>query len=271
MTSMMSRPSWAQPLPDLSGRTVVVVGGSGGVGEGIVGTMLASGARVIATGRDRGRLDDLARRLAGADGADGVDGVDRLETFVLDAMDGGLDGRVRLLRERHGRLDAAIISVASWGAQGRRPALSLADADWDAAIGANLTSVFRLQRALVPALTPGGALIQINGLSAEIPLPGAAGRAVGAAGTKSLTRTLAAELAGRGPRVYQLILGYVRTRARQRAGSHDGIDPIHIGWHTAELVAGTSPLADLDLQYFVDRAGPRASAAPSADTGDSAA
>ncbi len=244
------RPQWAQHQTGLQGRAVLVVGGAGGVGEGVVRTLLATGATVVAAGRNRERLDQLVARTADP----------RLAVETLDALDPGLVGRADELAGRHGRFDGVIVSVASRGGQGRKAALDLTDAEWDELLASNLTSVFRLYRAFVPHLAAGGALVQLNGMSADIPLPGAAGVAAAAAARKSLTRTVAAEINGRGPRVYRVILGMVRTRPRQLAGIDDPgwILASDVGWHAAELVAGTSPLADRDLHYFVDAAtGPR--------------
>lgn len=54
-----ARPAWETALTDLDGKTVVVVGGTGGVGKGVVAALLSRGATVVATGRDEGRLAAL--------------------------------------------------------------------------------------------------------------------------------------------------------------------------------------------------------------------
>lgn len=255
ITSTTAREAWAATSPDLNGQTVLVVGGSGGVGEGVVRELLEDGATVVATGRDPGRLTALADRTRS----------ERLHVEPLEAMSPDLGADVRALVERYGHFDGVVVSVASWGDQGRRPALALDDEQWQHLLDGNLTSVFRLFRELLPALTPTGVILQLNGMSADIPFPGAAGVALSAAATKSLTLTLAAELGRRGPRVYQVILGVVRTRARRDTGIDDPawLDGTEVGAHVAELVAGTSPLADVSLHYLLDKAtGPQ----PSADT-----
>ena len=130
-----------------------------------------------------------------------------------------------------------------------------------ALIDRNQTTIFRAYRSLIPALPPDGAIVQLNGLSADLPFPGAGGVALTAAATKSMTRTVAEELRGDGPRVYEVVLGVIRTRQRQLAGIDDPrwIPATDVGVHVAELVAGVSPLAGSVLHYLVDRAdGPRA-------------
>lgn len=242
----ITRPAWAVPETQLEGKRVLVVGGTGGVGEGVVRTLLDRGARVVATGRRSSSVEDLLGRIRHG----------HLAAEALDALAPDLDQRVGGLAARHGAFDGVVVSVASWGAQGRKPALSLTDKEWDELLAANLTAVFRLYRALVPQLTADGALVQLNGMSADIPFPGSAGVALTAAAQKSLTRTVAAEIGGDGPRVYEVILGIIRTRARQRAGIDNvrWIPAVDVGWHVAELVARSSPLSGDSLQYFVDGA-----------------
>jgi NAD(P)-dependent dehydrogenase (short-subunit alcohol dehydrogenase family) len=246
MTSTVTAPAWAQPGTDLSGSTVVVVGGAGGVGEGVVRALLDAGATVVATSRSAGRLDDFARRIDHPS----------LRVRELDLLDPGLDQEVAALAEEFGPLRGVVISVADWGRQGRKPLLELTDGEWDDQLRQNQSTVFRAYRAFVPRLGRDGMILQLNGLSADLPFPMAAAVAAGSAATKSLTRTLAAELGGRGPRVYELVLGVVRTRARQLAGIDDPgwIEATDIGVHIAEIAAGTSPLTGRTLHYFVDRA-----------------
>jgi NAD(P)-dependent dehydrogenase (short-subunit alcohol dehydrogenase family) len=256
MNEAIMNEAWRGVPANLAGATTLVVGGAGGVGEGAVRAMLRAGSTVVVGGRDRGRLDEFAARLH-TEGAD----VSRLKAVVMDGLSANLDATVQSMVAEHGRFDLVVVSVAAWGDQGRKPLLALSDTEWDALIAGNQTVVFRLYRALVPALTPTGALVQLNGMSADIPFPGAGGVALTAAATKSLTRTLAAEVGGRGTRVYELVLGVVRTRARQLAGIDDErwIDATQVGEHIAALAAGVSPLSGTVLQYFVDKvAGPLA-------------
>ncbi|WP_433513662.1 SDR family oxidoreductase [Nonomuraea sp. CA-143628] len=252
MTTTIELPSWAQPDTDLSGKTVLVIGGAGGVGEGITRALLDAGAAVIATARTQAKLDDLAERIDDAN----------LTTLRLDLTGPDLDDTLAALVDRHGRhgrLDGVVVSVADWGRQGPKGILDLTDAEWEALVEQNQTTVFRAYRALVPALAPEGAIVHINGFSAEIPYPANGVMALTAAATKSMVRTIAEELKGAGLRVYEVILGVIRTRPRQLAGIDNPrwIPAVEVGMHTAELVAGNSPLAESALQYFVTReAGP---------------
>lgn len=244
-----SHPHWERVTPDLRGKTVVVVGASGGVGEGVVRTLLADGATVIALGRSQERLARLADRFTEDSGPE------RLVTVALDATAADLDDQVARLATRFGSFDAVVVSVASWGDQGRKPALSLTDPEWRDLLADNLTVVFRLFRAFAPVTRHSGAILQLNGMSADLAFPGAAGVALSAAATKSLTRTIAAEVGAAGPRFYQLILGVVRTRARQAQGvdNRAWLDGEEVGAHVAALIAETTPLASSTVQYLTSK------------------
>ncbi|MCO8277554.1 SDR family NAD(P)-dependent oxidoreductase [Actinoplanes sp. TRM 88003] len=253
MTDTLIAPEWAQPGTDLSGSTVVVVGGAGGVGEGIVRALLVAGATVVATSRSAGRLEEFARRIDDP----------RLHVRELDLLDPSLSEEAAALATEFGGLHGVVISVADWGRQGRKPLLELTDPEWEDQLRQNQTTVFRAYRAFVPLLDADGMILQLNGLSADLPFPLAAAVAAGSAATKSLTRTLAAELDGRGPRVYELVLGFIRTRPRRLAGIDDPnwIPATDVGVHVAEVAAATSPIAGHTLHYFIDQtAGPRAAA-----------
>jgi NAD(P)-dependent dehydrogenase (short-subunit alcohol dehydrogenase family) len=232
-------------MDDLTGRTVLVLGGTGGVGEGVVRALLDRGARVVATSRDGERAAAFAARLAAP----------ALHGAALDALAEDFGAGVTALAAAYGPFDAVVVSIASWGEQGRKPLLAHTDAEWDTLVAENQTAVFRAYRELFPHIRHGGLLLQLNGMSAEIPFPGAGGVALTAAATKSLTRTVAAETERSGVRVYEVILGVVRTRARQRAGIDDPrwIDGEQIGAHIADLLTGESPLVDTVVHYFVDR------------------
>ncbi|MCY1136366.1 SDR family NAD(P)-dependent oxidoreductase [Actinoplanes sp. Pm04-4] len=251
MTDTLTSPAWAQPHTDLTGSTVVVVGGAGGVGEGVVRALLAAGATVVATSRSAGRLDEFARRIDDP----------QLHVRELDLLDPALTEEASTLATEFGGLHGVVISVADWGRQGRKPLLELSDPEWEDQLRQNQTTVFRAYRAFVPLLGSDGMILQLNGLSADLPFPMAAAVAAGSAATKSLTRTLAVELDGQGPRIYELILGFVRTRPRQLAGVDDPnwIPATDVGVHIAEVAAGTSPLAGHTVHYFTDQAsGPSA-------------
>lgn len=113
----ITRPEWAQNDTGLTGRTLLVLGGTGGVGEGVVSAALELGGTVVATGRTQEKLDSLAARFD----------TSTLHLEQLDALDSGLGERAAELAAKYGAFDGVVISIASWGGGGRKSALSLTD------------------------------------------------------------------------------------------------------------------------------------------------
>lgn len=234
----------------LTGKGVVVVGASGGIGEGICTALLGAGARVLATGRDRGRLSALTARLS-------VDDRSRQLTRELDVNQLS-DSETRSVVQVPGRpIDAIVLSIGNWGPPGRRGVLDISDEVYRTMIEDNVTAHFRAARSLTPLLTArGGTLVHLTGFSAEIPFPYASLVGATNAAKKSLFTSLSAEMAGTGIRVYELVIGPIRTRPKAAMGadSPDWLSAEDLGRHIAGLVAGTGPLRDEPLQYLLDRA-----------------
>lgn len=244
-------PLWTAPAAPLDGKRVVVVGASGGVGEEIARALLAAGAEVRGTGRDSDRLEAFAERMSAA-ALPGVCSVSR-----LDALDPSLDTELARLVAEHGPLDGVVLAVGTWGRPGHggKPLVDLSDEEWDELVAGNLTSMFRLIRGLVPLMHDRGAIVQINGLSADVPYPTNAVIGATSAGTKSLMMTAAVERAGLEPRLIELILGVVRTRINPEntLEGYSWLTGTQAGQHVAALLAGTSDLRNETVQYFVDR------------------
>jgi NAD(P)-dependent dehydrogenase (short-subunit alcohol dehydrogenase family) len=246
MTTASTTPAWARSDTDLTGSTVLVIGGAGGVGEGVTQGLLKAGATVVATARSQSKLNELAARVDHPN----------LRTRTLDLLDPEpADTIAAIARENGGPLAGAAVAVSDWGRQGAKRIVDLTDAEWHALISANQTAVFRAYRAVVPSLAPGAALAQVNGIGADLPYPGNGVVGLAAAATKSMTRTLAEETRDSGLRVYELLLGFINTRLREQNGSAnpDWIPASDIGTHVAELVAGTSPLTESVVHYFIEK------------------
>jgi NAD(P)-dependent dehydrogenase (short-subunit alcohol dehydrogenase family) len=93
----------------------------------------------------------------------------------------------------------------------------ISDAEWDATIGVNLTGVFRVCRAGLPALrrAGGGSVVNIASVHAVATAPGLADYAASKGAVLSLSRQLALDYAVDGIRVNALIVGSVNTRMSQ--------------------------------------------------------
>ncbi|MFE9445425.1 SDR family NAD(P)-dependent oxidoreductase [Streptomyces sp. NPDC006602] len=231
----------------LSGRTVLVAGATGGIGEGMTRDLLLQGARVVATGRDEERLARLAAYVEGS-------GPGTLDTQVVDV--GAADtASVRERLSAFGEFDGVVITIGDWGSPKRTAILDTTTEEWQRMIAANLTSHFHALRTLTPLLSRSGALVHLSGFSAEIPYPFAALVGATNAAKKSLVRSLTAELGGGGPRVYELVIGAIRTRPRAAIGadSPHWFSAEELGRHAGLLSAHEGPHADAPLQYLLTR------------------
>ncbi|MDD5367780.1 MAG: SDR family NAD(P)-dependent oxidoreductase [Anaerolineaceae bacterium] len=239
----------SSPSSSLESKTVLVAGATGGIGEGITLSLIRAGAHVIAAGRDRDRLDTLARYIGSA-------GQDRLILHEIDVSQADSAAVQQDLARPFTRLDGVVIAIGNWGPPGRCGILETSDETWNQMVADNLTSHFRALRSLTPLLDLTGALVHLSGFSAEIPYPYSALVGATNAAKKSLVRSLMAELGANGPRIYELIIGPIRTRPRAAMGADSPawLSAEQLGDHIAGLISGSSPFAEYQIQYLLDHA-----------------
>ena len=132
-----------EELFSVAGRTVLVTGGSRGIGEMIAAGFLANGAKVYISSRKAEVCDATAERLAATYGGSCVSIPANLAT---------VDGATALAQElarREERLDVLVNNAgASWGATlGEFP-----ESGWDKVMDTNVKGVFFLTQALLPLL-----------------------------------------------------------------------------------------------------------------------
>ncbi len=229
-----------------NGRRVLVAGATGGIGEGACRALLRAGNEVVAVGRDAARLDALAARLPGP-----------IEAVVADVT---AASAAAWFTARAGTFDGVLIAIGDPGHAHRGTVLDIPDEDVRQMIEVNELGGLRALRKLVPLVRPAGAVVTVLGMSAEIPFPQNPLMGSTNAAMRSLLRTLADQLRPTGPRIYALVLGMVRTRARQAAGidNPSWLTGDDIGRYTDDLVVGDVPAPAQTLRYLVDpRVGPR--------------
>jgi len=141
---------------------------------------------------------------------------DRLHVYHTDVSD---PEAAEVLREavlsKFGRLDLVVASLGGWRQGGALVHTPLST--WHSVVHDNLTSHVVAARTFLPALLERreGLYVIINGLSAETPYAGAAPVAMMAAALLQMGQILALEHQDSGVRIRELVLGPVRTRARQ--------------------------------------------------------
>ena len=123
---------------DLSGKTALVTGASGGIGGAIARALHAAGAKVMLHGTRRAALDELAASLQ-----------ERAFVATADLGDpAASDALIKTAEEAMGQLD---ILVNNAGLTRDMLAMRMKDEDWQKVIDIDLTAGFRLARAACAA------------------------------------------------------------------------------------------------------------------------
>lgn len=215
-------------------RSVVVTGGSRGIGYEIAQAFLRDGAQVLICGVDGQRLENARRSLSSLGEVHAV----RADVCDFDAVR-RLEHRAR---ERLGEVD---VLVNNAGRLWVGPFAGQPRADIDAVLHANLTGTLYVTRCLLPAMLERGSGRIIN-VSSGAGLSGFADVAVYCAakfGVVGFTQSLAQELDGSGVQAYAVCPGRVRTDMQaQLSGRPVGMAPSRVAKAVLRL-AGPRPPA----------------------------
>ncbi|MEU7486380.1 SDR family oxidoreductase [Streptomyces sp. NPDC042319] len=212
----------------LADRTVLVTGGSSGVGLATVRALLDEGARVATCGRDADRLDKAAARLGAGD--------DRLLTGVCDVRDAAaVRDFVARTADHFGSLDGLVNNAG----QSRMKRLAeTTEEDWRDELELKFAGVLNPLHAALPYLRASDAagIVNINAVLAKQPEPRLITTSAARAGILNLSANLARELAPDGIRVNSVCLGLIDTGqwTRRHAAADSGLS--YEEWQ-AELAA----------------------------------
>ena len=188
---------------DLSDRTALVTGASGGIGAAIARAIAAQGARVGLSGTREAALEALAGEL---------DGAAVLPCNLGDSE--AADGLVARAEEALGPLD---ILVSNAGVTRDGLFLRMRDEDWQTVLDINLTAGFRLTRSALRGMMRRrrGRIIAVSSVVGVTGNPGQANYAASKAGMIGMTKAVAAEVAGRGVTVNCIAPGFIDTAMTQ--------------------------------------------------------
>jgi len=181
----------------LAGKVVVVTGAASGIGAATVDHIIAAGGTVVAV--DRAPAVQEMR----------VDG--RVEPLTADAADlAAIQRAVDVADEKFGRLDGAV-AVAGITRAGTVESMTLSD--WDSVLHVNLTSVFLLAKAAVPAFRKagGGSFVAVASQVGLVGYPENVAYCAAKAGAINLVRAMTVDHAGERIRANAVCPGPVDT------------------------------------------------------------
>ena len=183
-------------MRSVSGKVVLVTGGSAGIGRATARRLARAGASVAICGRSAERLDAALRSMPGAWG---------MCCDVTDPADRAL--LVRAVVERFGRIDA-LVNNAGQGRVGKLADLSFEQVE--SLVAVNFTAVAELTRLVLPHLGGRGHVVMMSSVSARVPVPPLSLYSATKAGVLGLAVALRREVP-RGVRVHAVCPGPIRT------------------------------------------------------------
>ena len=193
-----------------SGKTVLVAGGTGGLGRAVALAFLQEDARVVVTYRRASEMDSLTR-LAG-------DAAALLEGHVIDLFnDVAIGNLVEGILDGHGRLDIFVNAVGAWAGGAK---FWQADAsEFDKMLQINLRTGYALLRSVLPPMLEqrSGAIVNVASRAAVDHAGTAAGYVASKAAAVAMVDSLAADLKGTGVRANSVLPGIIDTEANRLA------------------------------------------------------
>lgn len=185
---------------DLTGKTALVTGASGGIGGAIAAALHAQGATVALSGTRTGPLEELAAKLG-----------ERAHVLPCNLSDlAAVDGLPKQAVEVMGSLS---ILVNNAGLTRDNLAMRMSADEWDQVIAVNLTASFRLAKACLRGMMKArwGRIVGITSIVGVTGNPGQANYAASKAGMIGFSKSLAAEVASRGITVNCVAPGFITT------------------------------------------------------------
>ncbi|MCC0005781.1 MAG: 3-oxoacyl-[acyl-carrier-protein] reductase [Methylobacteriaceae bacterium] len=185
---------------DLTGKTALVTGASGGIGAAIARGLHAQGATVALSGTRAEALEKLAGELGG-------------RSHILPCNLSDKDAVEKLVPSAEAAMGQLDILVNNAGLTRDGLFMRMKDEDWDTVIAVNLTATFRLARAAVKGMMKRrwGRIVSITSIVGVTGNPGQGNYAASKAGMIGMSKSLAAEVASRGITVNCVAPGFIES------------------------------------------------------------
>lgn len=232
----------------LDGKVAVVTGGNSGIGLATAKRLQEEGAKVAISGRSRKTLDEAAKAIG--------NGVLAVQSDVASLAD--LDKLYAQVAEKFGKFDVLFVNA---GVGKFAPLADTSEKLYDEQFDINIKGAyFTIQKAL-PFLNDGASIILNTSVAGSTGMEGASAYSATKAALRSLARTAAAELVGRGIRVNAVAPGPIVTPILERTGlPKEAIDdftrtiigkvPMKRFGQPEEVAATVAFLASQDASYI---------------------
>jgi 3-oxoacyl-[acyl-carrier protein] reductase len=188
---------------ELTDKTALVTGATGGIGGGIARALHRQGATVAISGRQTDKLEKLAAELGSRVHVMPCDLANKAQVAkLIDETVAKVGGRLDILVNNAGLTKDNLFMV-------------MKDDQWDSVIAVNLTSTFMLMRAatrhMLRSKTGFGRIVNISSVSGILGNPGQGNYAASKAGMIGMTKSLAREVAPRGITANCIAPGFIKT------------------------------------------------------------
>ena len=189
---------------DLTGKTALVTGATGGIGGAIATALHAQGAHVGISGRNEEKLAALAAELGAIDSG---------RVSILPADLSSSEAVADLVKRADEALGQIDILVNNAGLTRDGLSMRMSDDDWQQVIDVNMTATFRLAKAVQRGMMKrrNGRIINIASVVGVTGNPGQCNYVASKAGMIGWSKAMAAEVASRGITVNCIAPGFIAT------------------------------------------------------------
>jgi 3-oxoacyl-[acyl-carrier protein] reductase len=229
---------------DLTGKTALITGASGGIGEAVARALHGQGATVVLHGTRAEKLQALQNELGARAFALTANLADREAVAGLIDAAAALAGPITILVNNAGITRDGLL-------------MRMKDEDWDTVLEVNMTATMSLCRAAMRSMMKArfGRIISISSVVGVTGNPGQTNYAASKAGMIGFSKSLAAEVASRGMTVNVVAPGFIETPMTdvlddaQKTGLLDRVPAGRLG-QADEIAAAVAFLASDEAAYI---------------------